>query len=295
MRIRITGRRLPKAVLGLTTNSCPDGQVWDEETNKCVEGYWDPITHSIVRSEEISDADYWDAKENPFVNSPFFSNFSKAVGKRAENDKLGLSSDGWKTTGNEGLAQETEGDFYSKPTRREKIGKAFEKINKFIAPIDRGINEFKGAISNATLLANAINNKAYFTNDKSLNRFTNIYSQATSPIRLGNFDQEGNFDPRNMGAKSEGQFANPYYQKGTFPRLTAADGGELGNIMSYAAPIQSMTEIAPAPSSFGYFPRSSGQPTTSSSTSSASANSGSTAGSSSQFIFPVESIQGARN
>jgi len=295
MKIRITGKRkLPKAKLGMTTDSCPEGQVWDEESGQCVDGYWDPITHSAVKSGDLTDNDYWDNKEimDPIINDPSFSSLSAAVGERNRKQSMGMSLNPWKTTGNEGTPSNPMDQSRVKPdTSGHTCAEGYRWSEKIKQCVPEGPK-------------NNLLNKAYFFNEAVLNPLMNTgrlissqieqnttgkqgerkrrmldlneYSLPVRQTRLGNFTHvmdSGLFDPRNTGFKSEGMATNPF--SAPIGRYMAG-GGQYDSLMPHAQPMQMSSEMIPAaeyspmPTSM---PTSAGAPSTSAApTSSSSVN-----------------------
>jgi len=294
MKIRITGKRkLPKAKLGMI-GPCKDGEVWDEETGQCVEGYSDPITHSIVKSGDLTDNDYWDNKEimDPIINDPSFSSLSAAVGERNRKQSMGMSLNPWKTTGNEGTPSNPMDQSRVKPdTSGHTCAEGYRWSEKIKQCVPEGPK-------------NNLLNKAYFFNEAVLNPLMNTgrlissqieqnttgkqgerkrrmldlneYSLPVRQTRLGNFTHvmdSGLFDPRNTGFKSEGMATNPF--SAPIGRYMAG-GGQYDSLMPHAQPMQMSSEMIPAaeyspmPTSM---PTSAGAPSTSAApTSSSSVN-----------------------
>lgn len=209
-KIKIT--QLPKYKLGDPT--CPPGQVYDEEQGKCVDGYWDPITHSAIKSGELSDNSYWEAKEeaDKIMGNPFFKDFSKAVAERNRKQSMGMSLNPWKTTGNEGTASNPMDQSRVKPeVSPKKKKKGFfgdmtkEQKGAWIGDTTRLL----GIAGNiwATDKANRERKRAY---DKQF-RFAQ-FNPATQGMDKGNWtvDAQRTFQPNMQAPVNEGMLNTQY-------------------------------------------------------------------------------------
>lgn len=210
-KIKIT--QLPKYKLGDPT--CPPGQVYDEEQGKCVDGYWDPITHSAIKSGELSDNSYWEAKEeaDKIMGNPFFKDFSKAVAERNRKQSMGMSLNPWKTTGNEGTASNPMDQSRVKPEvspKKKKKGFFGDMTKQQKGAWFGDMTRLAGMAANiwATDKNNRERKRAY---DKQF-RFAQFNPAAQPGMDKGNWtvDAQRTFQPNMQAPVNEGMLNRQY-------------------------------------------------------------------------------------
>lgn len=215
---------------------CPEGQKQDEFGN-CVPDFDAQPAQQGFGTR--TDVDY----------SSMLPNFSNAVGQRAYKESKGMSTNPWKTTGNEGTA--------SNPMDQSKVQIDNTKKSKGLSST-RANNILFGADVLGTAASVGFNMWDQNKKQKDFNKWQNqsllpdnYYAVNTSQDR-GDYDvNNGIFQANKMGYKSKGTQANAYQAQQNFTKY--------GGSLPYAAEgiaVQGDTNVRAAmiPQSSTYIP-----------------------------------------